>query len=510
MIQDSGSTKSAWLDSAEFPPSDISLPHEIDVCIVGGGIAGITTAWHLLREGRSVAVIERGSLAGGETCRTTAHLSNVIDDRFTEMERIHGREGSRLAYESQNAAINRIETLVNELQIDCEFQRLDGYLIPAKNFDDAAMREEYAATIRAGLVEAEYPAKAPLASAASRPCIRYPDQAQFDPIKYLTALAAHVQNGGGKLFTHKSVTDVSEQDGRMVVTLTEGETITARDVVIATNSPIVGQKIHVQQAPYRTYAIAVDVPRDSVPVALYWDTLDAYHYVRLKHGDTAKSEVDQLIIGGEDHKAGTDQQEPHVHFDALLDWARPRFPRLGDVREKWSGQVMEPVDGVAFIGRSPGKDHIYICTGDSGMGITHGTIAGMLLTDLICGRENPWADLYSPNRVSLRSLPSLVMENMTAVKQLGSHVTRGEVRSRDDIEPGHGAVVRHGMHKVATYRDESGTFHEVSATCTHLGCVVEWNPTEKSWDCPCHGSRFSTDGNVLNGPAKAPLRDSVE
>jgi len=504
MIQDSGATNSTWLDSGEFPPSDVSLPQECDVCIIGGGMAGLSCAWEFLQAGREVIVLDRGTLAGGVTCRTTAHLSNVIDDRYTEMERLHGSRGSKLAYESHNAAVDHIEEIVSALNIDCDFQRLDGWLIPAENFSDDDMIAEYEATLRAGLEDAEYPARPPLPSISLRSCIRYPRQAQFDPIKYLTHLARALQEKGAKLFTHKTVIDVQEEGKAVQVTLEDNSKITARTVIVATNSPIISQTVHVRQAPYRSYAIAADMPPSSLPPALIWDTLDSYHYVRLKRGNAAQGEVDQIIIGGEDHKTGLDHDEG-THFDNLLEWARPRFPGIGTVRARWSGQVMEPSDGVAFIGRIPGYSHVYMTTGDSGMGMTHSVIASMLLRDLATGKDNAWAELYNPARVSLRALPSMMKENLTAISRLGAHLTPGELHSRDDIPPGQGAIIRHGAKKLATYRDESGAFHELSATCTHLGCVVEWNPTEKSWDCPCHGSRFDITGTVLTGPAIRPL-----
>lgn len=506
MQQESGATQSTWLQSGEFPPSDVGLPQSCDVCIVGGGIAGISTGLSLLQTGRNVIILEKSTLAGGETCRTTAHLSNVIDDRFTEMERLHGKKGSRLSYESHSAAIDRIEQLVKELNIDCEFQRVDGYVIPEENFSDKDMQEEYEASVRAGHTGAVYPAPSPLPSLTTRSCLRYPDQAQFDPIKYLTALAAEFQKQEGKIYTHVSVETITEEDDAVTVKTADGKEVRARDVVMTTNSPIAGSvQIQTKQAPYRTYAITVDVAPGAIPAALYWDTLDAYHYVRLKHGAAAAGTGDQLIVGGEDHKAGLDN-DGDARFERLHSWAQKHFPGVGAIRERWSGQVMEPHDGVAFIGLAPGKNHLYMITGDSGMGITHSTLGSLLITDLITGKENPWAELYKPSRISLRSVGTFLAENMTAVKQLGARLTPGEVHSRDELQPGQAAVVRHGMKKVATYRDDNGEFIEFSADCTHMGCQVEWNPTEKSWDCPCHGSRFNAqDGSVLNGPAVAPL-----
>ncbi len=504
MELDSGVTDSTWVDSAEFPPADTGLPATCDVCVIGGGIAGISTAWHLLKEGREVVLLEKGHLAMDATGRTTAHLACVIDDRFTEMERIHGTGGAKLAYESHLAAIEQIDKIVAELEIDCDFQRLDAYLVPADNFDENDMQEEYEAAVRAGFEDAEYPVRAPLQSLVSRPSIRFPRQGQFDPIKYLAAVVRAFQAGGGRVFTHTKVMDVTDENNGVKVVAEDGRELMAGAVVLATNSPIAAPGVHPKQAPYRTYAIAVDVPGGEIPTALFWDTLDSYHYVRLKRGKAGDGGMDQLIVGGEDHKTGL-AQDMDERFEALLAWTRQHFPGVGEVRAQWSGQVMEPSDGLGFIGRVPKRDNVYVITGDSGMGMTHGTIGAMLVTDLIAGRDNPWVSLYDPARKSLRSVGELLKENLTAVRRLGAHLTAGEVASRDEIKPGDGAVVRHGLKKVATYRDEAGRFYEHSAACTHQGCVVAWNPLEKSWDCPCHGSRFSTEGEVLTGPAKIPL-----
>jgi Rieske Fe-S protein len=267
--------------------------------------------------------------------------------------------------------------------------------------------------------------------------------------------------------------------------------------------------IHTKQAPYMTYAIGARVPSGAVTDALYWDTLDAYHYIRLQplpahfKGNGA-AHHDLLIVGGEDHKTGQadDTDQRHARLEA---WARARFP-LEDVLFTWGGQCLLTLDGLAFIGRNPlDKENVFIVTGDSGMGMTHGTIAGMLLTDLITGRENPWTELYDPSRKPVRAAAPYVKEvaNMTA--QYAKWVTGGDVSSEGEIRPGTGAVIRRGMSKVAYYRDEQGEAHEVSAVCPHLGCIVKWNQAESTWDCPCHGSRFDAYGKVLNGPSNVDL-----
>jgi Rieske Fe-S protein len=293
-----------------------------------------------------------------------------------------------------------------------------------------------------------------------------------------------------------------------VVRSDAGRTVTAEHLVIATNSPINDRyAMHTKQAPYRTYVIGARIPRAAVPPAFYWDTLDSYHYVRWLRppgDDDAEGGTDLLLVGGEDHKTGQADGPEEAAFDRLEQWTRARFP-VQAVEYRWSGQVMEPVDYVAFIGRNPGDERVYISTGDSGNGMTHGTIAGLLLSDLVLGRDNPWTDLYDPSRVSLRAVGTWLEENINVAGQYSDYVAPGEVDRPEQVPAGEGRVLSRGGQPVAVYRAEDGTVTERSAVCPHLFCVVDWNSAEKTWDCPCHGSRFAFDGTVINGPSRAPL-----
>ena len=331
-------------------------------------------------------------------------------------------------------------------------------------------------------------------------CLRFPRQAQFHPLKYLSALADAVESKGGRIFTDTHAQEF--QDGAPVrVKTSKAHVVSAGAVVVATNTPVNDSlSIHNKQAAYRTYVIGMQVPKAAVTTALYWDTQEAFHYVRLQ--DAGQHDV--LIVGGEDHKTGQ-ADDAAERFDRLEAWARVRFPAAEEGKYRWSGQVIQPIDGLAFIGRNPGDKHIYIVTGDSGTGMTHGTIAGVLLTDLILGRHNEWETLYEPSRISLWAAPEFTRENLNVATQYGDYATAGDVEQTRDLAPGTGGVIRHGLTKVAAYRDTHGTLHERSAICPHLGGVVRWNHAEKTWDCPCHGSRFDPFGKVLNGPANTGL-----
>jgi glycine/D-amino acid oxidase-like deaminating enzyme/nitrite reductase/ring-hydroxylating ferredoxin subunit len=399
--------------------------------------------------------------------------------------------------------------------IECGFRRVDGWLIPADADGVRLVEEEARAARRAGLVDVELARRAPIDAIDAGPCLRFPRQAQFHPLRYLGGLAQTVERLGGRIFRGAHVVKVEESGDAVRLYTRSGRVVTAGSAVIATNTPIHEMLgVHLKQAAYRTYVLGLRIPRGAVPAALYWDTLDPYHYVRV-HADAAldsrdvPGRRDLLIVGGEDHKSGQ-ADDAATRFARLEAWARRRFPMAEDVEYQWSGEIMETMDGLAFIGREDDGSRVYIATGDSGQGMTHGTLAGLILSDLVLGRESSWAELYSPRRRRMGALKDFALENLNVARQYVSLVSPGEVESVGEIAPGSGAVVRRGLRKIAVYRDVRGLLHERSAICTHLGCVVQWNSMEKSWDCPCHGSRYDALGKVLHGPAVNDLRQEPD
>jgi glycine/D-amino acid oxidase-like deaminating enzyme/nitrite reductase/ring-hydroxylating ferredoxin subunit len=502
MKSDAGRTTSVWMSESDMrEPPALDQDLETDVCVVGAGIAGLTTAYELAGSGQQVVVLDDGPVGGGETGRTTAHLASALDDRYHEIASQHGEEAARLAAQSHTAAIDAIERIVAETGADCDFERLDGYLFAPPEASSEILDEELEAARRAGL-DVERVARAPIDGFDTGPALRFSRQAQFHPLRYLGAMAGRFEGRGGRLFKAHAVEFAGGSPAR--VETASGRVVTARKaIVVATNTPVNDRVVmHTKQAPYRTYVIGLRVPKGAVTRALFWDTEDPYHYVRLVASDGV---AERLIVGGEDHRTGQ-ADDGEQRFARLEAWTRQRFPAAQTVDYRWSGQVMEPVDSLAFIGRNPGdEDNVFIATGDSGNGLTHGTIAGLLLRDLILGRQNRWETIYDPSRKTLRALGSFARENLESQVGYAGWVTGGEIDSEDQIAPGEGAVLRRGLGKIAAYRELSGRLIERSAVCPHLGCIVGWNHTEKTWDCPCHGSRFAPDGHVVNGPARSDL-----
>jgi glycine/D-amino acid oxidase-like deaminating enzyme/nitrite reductase/ring-hydroxylating ferredoxin subunit len=496
-------SKSIW-QKAELP----YLPHlgsntAADVCVIGAGIAGLTTAYHLLEAGKSVVVLERESLHGGQTILTSAHLSAALDDRYFRLARLHGEDGAGLAAESHGWAVGEVERIVTKESIDCDFLRVNGYLFLGAGDSEDLLEKEQKACHEAGLsgVRLLRSHESPLFSVGA--ALKFPGQARFHPGKYLAGLASAIERKGGRIFVHTEATEI-EGVNTLEVNTNRAFHVICDTLVVATNVPFVDRvTLQTKMAPYRSYVVGIALADTQLDLSLFWDTSDPYHYVR-SCSDTDGEQI--LLVGGEDHRTGQDQ--PEDAHQNLVEWAKNRMGVDGEVRYHWSGQILEPHDGLAFIGKNPGdRENMLVVTGTSGSGLTYGTMAGKILTDTILGRDNPWAKLYSPSRVSLRSLGTFVKENLRGSSSYSDWISGGDVASPEEIPPGEGAILRDGLQKIAAYKNPSGHLRFFSAVCPHLSGLVRWNSQEKTWDCPCHGSRFSRDGQVINGPAVNGLRE---
>lgn len=493
-------TQSIWQEDivlSDMPTLSKSL--NTDVCIVGAGIAGLLTAYELLKKEFKVVVIDRDDLGYGETALTSAHISDVYDDLFTQLIKKFGKDKARVAYASHRAAIDLIEKIILEEHIDCDFKRVDGFLFLDPKHDPKFLEEEFRAALDCGAEDAHLQGHPNDVFFDTGACIRFGHQAQFHPLKFLNGLCERIHTMGGQIFTRTKAEFI--QDGKSPrVETSKGYSITCDHVLVATNVPMNNMlSLHVKEAAYRSYVIGLKIPRGQVPTALYWDTQSPYHYIRV---DSApERDFDVLVIGGEDHRVGQ-EAHPEFIFQKLRDWVEMRLGiKDAEVVYTWSGQIIEPAGGLAYIGRNPGDKNVYVCTGDSGQGITHAGVCAILIPAMIEGIENhPYEAVYDPNRIVLRNLSQVIREGTQTNLQYADWVYRDE-KDVQDLLPGEGCVSSHGLSKMAVYRDHDGDLHRFSAVCPHMNGVVKWNAVEETWDCPCHGSRFSKMGEVLNGPA---------
>lgn len=504
VLPESGKTKTPWLETKRLEFPKLEGKASCDVLVIGAGISGLSCAYMLVKEGKHVIVVDSGRMCSGETQRTTAHLCDQIDDSYQEITRIYGTENANLIRESLAASIDTIEQIVNEENIDCDFERLDGYLFEG---DDSQLdlKKEREAGLEAGLPEIESIDALDLIS-GSPAALRYPRQGQIHSVKYLNGLCKALAKMNVQIYQESRVEKIDNKGKKKEqpqAVLVNKSTIDAADIIVATNGPIIDFSIQTKQVAYRSFAIAMVVPTNKVRKALYWDTEEPYHYVRLQSIEGNSTEK-LLIVGGEDHRVG-EKNDAEERFERLIAWTREKFAVDGEIAYRWSGQVYEPTDGLGFIGEDPelGK-HVYVVTGDSGMGITNGTVAGLLLTDLILGRENSWEKVYSPARQTPKALGNYLGETVRSLSHYSDLILAKTV-DKNEILNGEGALIEEDGKKVAAYRHQSGEVSTVSAYCTHMKGVVCWNSCESSWDCPVHGSRFMATGEVIYGPADGDL-----
>jgi glycine/D-amino acid oxidase-like deaminating enzyme/nitrite reductase/ring-hydroxylating ferredoxin subunit len=501
----SGENISWWTDSSkpiEFEPLQKAI--HTDVLVIGGGIAGLTTAYLLVQKNINVVLVEDGLIGSGESGRTTAHITQALDDRYFNIEKMYGEEGIRKAAESHTAAINWIAETVKKENIKCDFKQVDGYLFLHPSDKKENLEKELEATQKAGLLT-KWLDNTPGMPEKNNPCIVFPDQGQFHIMKYLSGLASAIVEKGGKIFTHTHAVSINEKGATC-----NGHAVTANHIVVATNTPVNDfVTMHTKQVPFRTYVIAAKVPKSTFASSLWWDTGDQdskwftapYHYVRTSPFD---ADHDLLIAGGEDHKTGQADEE-HIpeeeRYDALVAWTKKYFPQAGEIVYRWSGQVMEPFDKMGFIGKNPGNKNVYIITGDSGNGMTHGTLGGIIISDMIRDVANPWTEFYSPKRIPLKESGKYISELFNNMSQFADYITRADIDGLEELKTGDGAILGKGLKRYAVYKNEDNKVNIFTAVCPHMGCVVQWNAEERSFDCPCHGSRFTHEGVVINGPA---------
>jgi glycine/D-amino acid oxidase-like deaminating enzyme/nitrite reductase/ring-hydroxylating ferredoxin subunit len=495
---------SLWMEYAPGPARPpLDGPVETEVAVIGGGIAGLCTAWELARAGHPVVLLEADRIASGVTGHTTAKLSALHGMVYAEIASVHGARAARLYAHSQQIAIDHVAEVSEELGIDCDLERAPAYTYTEDPAMADKLRAEAEAARAAGLAasyETEVPLPFPVAGA-----VKVENQAQFHPRKYLLGLAADLEVLGGRIFERTRVTRLQE-GSPCELTTSGGHTVRAREVVVATHYPVFDRALlFTRLEPKRELVVAGPIPAGQDPAGMYLTPEGGTRSVRTAPYDEGRR---MLIVTGEKFMPGTEGEgEVGERFEKLASWARERFPEV-ELTHRWATQDNVTTDHVPYVGRlHAGSRHAYVATGFAGWGMSNGVMAGDLLASRIRGREPAWTSLYDPVRLHpVREAPAMLRLQAQVGKHfIGDRLPGAHADSTADIEPGAGAVVRVGGRRLAVHRDAEGALHAVSARCTHLGCIVHFNDEECAWECPCHGSRFDVDGKVVQGPAIKPL-----
>ncbi len=507
------SATSLWTENVSLPNfSELTGNFNVDVAIIGGGITGVTTAYLLRNTKLAVALLERTQCGSGDTHNTTAHLTSVTDLSLAELLKRFGAEGARNVWDAGKAALIEIEQAVREGEISCDLAFIPSYLLTSLTENDprqlTKLRSVEHAAERLGIKTRWWDTDPFFA----HPGLGFTNQARFHPLKYLSGLLKEIKKSEHcQIFEHSEVTR-STRDGKKIKLVTNKGTVTCHFLVIATHVPLMGISsmlgaglFQSKLTPYTSYTLGAKVPKGSVVDALYWDLSDPYYYARLQPG----SDFDYLIFGGEDHKTGqvTDTNDPYSRLETVLHNYAPQ----AEISSRWSGQIIETHDGLPFIGLS--DENQFLATGYCGNGYTFGTIAAMMARDEILESVNPWREMFALKRKpggsgaweylkeNIDYPYYLIKDRLIGVKQNGR---------LDALAPGEGQIMEVNGKRAAVYRKDSGELITLSPVCTHLGCIIHWNSAERTWDCPCHGSRFHPTGEVLAGPAETPLKREQE
>lgn len=485
---------SIWVETGQFPSfPTLAADLRTDVVIVGGGITGLTTAYLLAKRGVKVVVLESEKIGSGTTGFSTGHLTSAIDADYSFIASRMGKDTARMVAQSMQAAIDCIEQICRQENIDADFVRLPAYQFAEDESQVKDVEDEAFATTEAGLIN-QLMDSVPLPFPVKR-CLKLEEQGEFHSLKFVQGLSQRIREMGGQIFEHTHVTDADDSDP-CVVSTKNGPKVTAQHVVLATHTPIQFNMVQTELLPYLSYVVVAKLKGHSIPKALYWDMLEFYHYIRTYEANGES----YLIVGGEDHKVGERSVDEHEPFRRLEKYVRDHFGDL-EITHRWSAEYFYSADGLPYTGRSPFGKNKYIATGYTGDGLTFSVVSAMLLTDLLTGVENPLAKIYDPARLNISASASdLAEQNLDFLYRFVKDRFTTDAKDVAEVPRGEGRIVRVDGQQLAVYRDDKDTVHMLSPVCTHMHCIVQWNTAEKSWDCPCHGGRFHATGEVLVGP----------
>ncbi len=491
-----GANKSLWQDRLpDYNPAKFETGNTIyDVVIVGGGVTGITTAFELQKRGFQCLVAEAHNLCFGTSGGTTAHLNTFFDKTYAEVTSDFGKKESELLAIAARDAIDLYKNNIGTLMLDCEYSEHDGFVFAQDEKQADELEKMYSSSLEAG-VAVHYTDKIPISIPFIK-ALSYPGQGQIHPVKYVHGLASAFEANGGRILENCFITTVDQ--GEIISLHYENGTLQARQVIYATHIPPGVNLLHLRCAPYRSYVMAIELEDGQYPDSPVYDMQDPYHYYRTQETNGKK----YLIAGGEDHKTGHEEntEEP---FNRLETYLRGIF-KIKEIKFKWSSQYFEPADGLAYIGRLPGgAENVYVATGFGGNGMIYSHIAAKVLTEMVTKSPDAYDGLFKPSRVKpVAGFSAFVKENAdVAAKLISGLFSTDHLSDVEKMESDTGRVVKMDHESVAIYKSNSGSVFAVNSVCTHLKCVVTWNQTEKSWDCPCHGARYAIDGTVLTGPS---------
>lgn len=495
-----GKNTSFWEDQAIKNPINIYDNKNFDTIIVGAGITGVTLAKELQNRGRSCLLIEKENPGFGTTGGTTAHINNFFDSSYDEIIKNFGEESAVLLANAAKETIRYIKQNIVHYHISCDFNECSYYLFSADEKQSKKLDDILEAHQKIG-IETEQIFSIPF-SLTFEKAIEIKGQAQFHPLRYINKLLKEYTKNGGAVLTETQVKDFENKDGMITVITDTHSMITSKNLVWATHIPPGNNRFSVLLAPYRSYVATLKLANPVKSMAQTADLYDPYHYARYH-----KSGSDYfLIVGGFDHKTG-DENDTEKHFKDLMKYVDENF-KYKEVVAKWSSQFYLSADGLPYIGKMPGEKNIYISTGFTGNGMTFGTMTSMVIPDLLDGKETELSKLFDPSRIKpVASARNFLDEVVNAsVHFVKDKFTVDKIEELNEINKGEGRIIKHGGKTFAAYRDEKSEIHLLSPVCPHTGCNVVWNPSEVTWDCPCHGSRFDVEGKLLNGPAMKDLK----